>query len=77
MQKNYKLAKAISEVSWAKFREYLAYKAIWRGRNLIIAPNNYMSSQLCSCCATKTKKSKTSIFVSGLVQRVTPTMTEM
>ena len=30
MQKNYKLAKAISEVSWATFRELLDYKAIWK-----------------------------------------------
>ncbi|HFK1408620.1 transposase [Bacillus thuringiensis] len=32
MQKNHKLAKAISEVSWTKFREHLNYKAVWEGR---------------------------------------------
>lgn len=58
MQKNHKLAKAISEVSWAKFREYLNYKAEWKGRDLIIAPKNYASSQLCSFCGYKNKDVK-------------------
>lgn len=58
MQKNHKLAKAISEVSWAKFRGYLDYKAVWKGRDLIIAPLNYASSQLCSCCGYKNKEVK-------------------
>lgn len=58
MQKNRKLARAISEVSWAKFREYLDYKAVWKGRDLIIAPKNYASSQLCSSCGYKNKEVK-------------------
>lgn len=58
MQKNHKLAKAISEVSWAKFREYLDYKAEWKGRDLIIAPKNYASSQLCSECGYKNQEVK-------------------
>ncbi|MEC3020137.1 IS200/IS605 family element RNA-guided endonuclease TnpB [Bacillus cereus] len=58
MQKNHQLAKAIGEVSWAKFRKYLDYKARWKGRNLIIAPKNYASSQLCSCCGYQNKKVK-------------------
>lgn len=58
MQKNHKLAKAISEVSWSKFREYLDYKAVWKGRDLIIAPKNYASSQLCSNCGYKNKDVK-------------------
>lgn len=58
MQKNRKLAKAISEVSWSKFREYLDYKAVWKGRDLIIAPKHYASSQLCSNCGYKNKAVK-------------------
>lgn len=58
MQKNHKLAKAISEVSWAKFREYLDYKAEWKGRDLIIAPKNYASSQLRFCCDYQNKDVK-------------------
>lgn len=58
MLKNRKLSKAISEVSWSIFREYLDYKAVWKGRDLIIAPKNYASSQLCSCCGYKNKEVK-------------------
>ena len=53
MLQNHKLAKAISEVSWAKFRIMLEYKASWYGRKVIIAPSNYASSQLCSKCGYK------------------------
>lgn len=53
MLQNHKLAKAISEVSWAKFRIMLKYKASWNDREIIIAPSNYASSQLCSCCGYK------------------------
>lgn len=58
MLKNRKLAKSISEVSWSEFRKQLEYKAEWHGREIIIAPSNYASSQLCSRCGFKNPEVK-------------------
>ena len=55
---NHNLAKAISEVSWSEFRTMLTYKCKWKGRELIIAPSNYASSQLCSNCGNKSSQTK-------------------
>lgn len=48
--KNHKLAKSISEVSWAKCRTFLEYKAKWNGRTISVVSKNFPSSQLCSAC---------------------------
>ena len=48
-----KLSKVISEVAWSEFRTMLEYKADWYGRNIVVAPTNYASRQLCSECGYK------------------------
>lgn len=58
MVQNHKLAKAISEVSWGMFRSMIEYKAEWYGREVVIAPSNYASSQLCSNCGNKSSQTK-------------------
>lgn len=56
--KNHNLAKAISEVSWSKFRTMLEYKAKWYGKTIIAAAKNFPSSQLCSNCGYRHKDVK-------------------
>ena len=58
MMKNHKLAKAISDVSWSEFRIMMEYKASWYDREIIVAPSNYASSQLCSSCGNKSSQTK-------------------
>lgn len=50
MVKNPTLAKAISDVSWSKFTQMLAYKADWYGKQLFKIDRWYPSSKTCSGC---------------------------
>jgi len=53
MMKNHNLAKAISDVSWSEFMQYLAYKSEWYGRTYHKIDPFYPSSQLCHVCGYK------------------------
>jgi len=56
MGKNHHLAKCISDAAWAKFTEYLSYKAESAGKKVVfVNPRN--TSQICSGCGETVKKS--------------------
>jgi len=52
MVKNHKLARAVSDASWAELRSMLEYKCAWYGRELIAIDRWFPSSKLCSACGT-------------------------
>ena len=58
MLQNHKLALSIQEASWSAFRRMIEYKANWYGRDVVIAPSNYPSSQLCSYCGARSRQTK-------------------
>lgn len=58
MIKNHKLAKSISEMSWAKFYTLLEYKAREYETIIIKIPRFYASSQTCSNCGYVHKEVK-------------------
>ncbi len=47
---NHKLAQAINDASWGKFKDTLQYKCNWSGKNLILIDRFFPSSKTCSCC---------------------------
>jgi putative transposase len=49
MLKNHKLAKSISDASWATLTNMLEYKALWMGRTFIKVPPHH-TSQDCNVC---------------------------
>lgn len=49
MLKNHKLAKAISNASWATFVRFLRYKCEWYGKLFILVPPHY-TSRICHQC---------------------------
>jgi putative transposase len=52
MMQNEKLALAIGEVGWYKFKTMLEYKAEWYGKNILYIGRFQPSSKLCSHCGT-------------------------
>jgi putative transposase len=50
MVRNRRLARAIADQGWAEFHRQLAYKTVWYGSRLLVAPRFYPSSKRCSGC---------------------------
>ena len=58
LQKNHKLAKAISDVSWSEFFRMLEYKAMSHGCRIVRVPTFYPSSQTCCNCGYQNRNIK-------------------
>ncbi len=56
MVRNHRLAKSISDASWAQFRAILEAKAVYAGRRVVAVPPAY-TSQDCSGCGRRVRKS--------------------
>lgn len=51
-----RLNRSISDAGWSEFRRMLEYKTKWYGSKIVIAPQFYPSSKLCSACGFKLEK---------------------
>lgn len=60
MMKNGNLAKAIGDVSWYQFSQFLEYKAEWYGKNISYIGRFDPSSKICSNCGNIFKELKLS-----------------
>lgn len=58
MVRNHKLAKSISDASWAEFVRMLAYKCEWNRKMLVQVDTFFPSSQLCNTCGYKNPEVK-------------------
>jgi putative transposase len=58
MMKNDNLSKAISDVSWTKFNNFLQYKCEWQGKNYIQIGRFVPSSKMCNHCGHINKELK-------------------
>jgi len=56
MLKNHKLAKSISDASWAKFLSFIEYKSKWYGKRLIETGRFEPTSKTCSHCGAIKKE---------------------
>lgn len=61
MLKNHKLAKSISDASWASFVSMLDYKCNWYGKMLVRINRFFSSSKTCSSCGHKVDKMSLSV----------------
>ena len=52
MMKNHRLAKAIWEVWWGMFVNFLQYKAEWYWRTVVVIDRYFPSSKTCNCCGS-------------------------
>ena len=58
MERNHKLAKSVTDASFARFVSMLEYKAEWYGRKVIKIDRFYPSTQLCNGCGYKNESIK-------------------
>ena len=60
MMRNHKLAKAIQEVGFYRFKSVLQSKALVNNKQVVLIDRFYPSSKICSCCGYKKKDLKLS-----------------